>query len=122
MQALFASEPLLVEVTPSQENVRLPDEMTDESRLESWVATPSGGFTPSSALQGDLSSMLRKQSLGITKRRTKKAKKPVEYFVNHCEKTKCIFAPGHEGLCSHERVHCGLRFNRGRIENVTRPS
>jgi hypothetical protein len=63
---------------------------------EAWTANDAGGFDRGTRPQPTIQPTICK---------TRKKKKPsMEYFVNHCENTQCTFAPGHDGLCSHQLV------------------
>jgi hypothetical protein len=95
---------VLVEVVSCEQNIRLPDEVIEESQLESWVATPCGGF----AREGKtVHNIFRCPT--IKKRLPKKA---VQYFVDHCQNTQCSLVPKHAGLCSHQVVY-GKRSRKG---------
>ena len=85
---MFSDLSFLTEVPPSPSNIARP--MEEE---EAWAANDAGGFDrgtrPQPAIQPTI---------------CKKKKPSMEYFVNHCENTQCTFAPGHDGLCSHQLV------------------
>lgn len=109
------STPVLMEVMPSESNVARPCEPIEEE----WVAVEGGGFL-------HLEEYLRRPMTTIGKPHRKPrasvracktagkraaAKKPVAYFVDHCENTQCSFRPGHPGPCSHQLV-AGKRGGR----------
>ena len=87
---MFSDLSVLTEVPPSPSYIAWP--MEEE---EAWTANDAGGgfyprgTRPQPAIQPTI---------------CKKKKPSMEYFVNHCENTQCTFAPGHDGLCSHQLV------------------
>ena len=104
-------QPVLMEVAPSPANICKPAETT-----EHWHAVVGGGFEPRdgvSVATNLLSNIKCDTAQGVHPKlqpRTtgksirKKPKRLVEYYVNHCENTKCSFPHGHAGLCSHQIV------------------
>ena len=76
--------------------------------MEQWIATEGGGFAQYDGVS-DVTQLLSratcsKSTVRKTIRKAKRAKAPVEYYVNHCENTACCFPHGHAGLCSHQIV------------------
>ena len=83
---------------------------SQEEDVEEWVAVEGGGFVLDDGTH-NLSHRFSKTTFSKPcskpcKKIRKRAKKVcAEYFVDHCENTKCTFPPGHTGLCSHQIVH-----------------
>ena len=107
--------PVLMEVPPSPSNISRPTETTDESQMEQWIAIEGGGFAQYDGVS-DVTQLLSRATCSTstvrkTIRKAKRAKAPVEYYVNHCENTACSFPHGHAGLCSHQIV-IGKRGSR----------
>lgn len=114
-------------VPPSPSIIARPPEEIDESHIEQWLAINSGGFQRCDDDRGvhrtvvdtvrQISRTFSRVTLPKSRApiRKRKAKKPVEYFVNHCENTACTFPHGHTGLCSHQLVSGkrGGRSTRG---------
>ena len=99
------SQPVLIEVPPSPSNIALPSQETEP---EEWVAVEGGGFVLDDGTH-DLSHPFT--TFHKPRKTIRKRAKKVEYFVDHCENTKCTLRPGHAGLCSHEIVR-GKRGGR----------
>ena len=99
------SQPVLIEVPPSPSNIALPSQETEP---EEWVAVEGGGFVLDDGTH-DLSHLFT--TFHKPRKTIRKRAKKVEYFVDHCENTKCTLRPGHAGLCSHEIVR-GKRGGR----------
>ena len=124
---LFMSKPVLMEVPASPTNIAYPT----EDQLQHWVAVDGGGFErrTTNGTVGVVRQLARatlpvhKSHVSIRKR-VAKPKKPVEYFVDHCENTTCSFPFGHAGLCSHQIVHGkrGCRPTRVYAINTNQPS
>jgi hypothetical protein len=103
---------LLIEVPPSPTNVAHPEDETDESQLEEWLAVEGGGFEKMSPVDvvTDVSRQISRMTTcaaGASRRQIRKRrfKKSVQYFdADHCENTACTFSCGHAGLCSHQLV------------------
>ena len=89
---MFSESSVLTEVPPSPSNIALPMEEEEE-----WTANDMGGFYRGSFRRPH-------PTIQPTICKNRKSKRHVEYFVNHCENTQCTFAPGHDGLCSHQLV------------------
>ena len=96
---------MLIKVPPSPSNIALP---SPEIEPEEWVAVEGGGFVLDDGTH-DLSHLFT--TFHKPRKTIRKRAKKVEYFVDHCENTKCTLRPGHAGLCSHEIVR-GKRGGR----------
>ena len=84
-------QPILMEVPPSPSNISRPTETTDESQMEQWIATEGGGFAQYDGVSDVTQLLSRATCSKSTVRKTirKNTKKPVEYYVSHCENTAC---------------------------------
>ena len=106
--------PILLEVSPSDENIQVPE----EGDVEEWVAVSGGGFVTHdmwfrSAVQRVKHVNLELGKPGATiKKKSKKTTVARIYFEDgHCSSTKCNLKKGHSGLCSHLAVS-GKRSTR----------
>ena len=93
---------VLMEVTPSPANIALPP----EAATEQWMALDGGGFARYDGVS-DVTQLLSRATCNqsnVRKTIRKPTKKPVQFYVDHCENTACCFPYGHAGLCSHQIV------------------
>jgi hypothetical protein len=91
---------IIEQVAPSSANIRIPEEAIEEWTAADGGVFVRGCFTPPRAK----CSTPNVQKTIHKARHVKRAKAPVEFYVNHCVNTACSFPYGHAGMCSHEIV------------------